>query len=273
MAQFEKQVEQLDTALFRHVLSQSTEGDRESLLALQRAFREAKPGFVYLEIGSYLGGSLQPYLMDPRCTRIISLDPRPRSIPDARGKLSYIQNTTENMLRALSRIPGADLSKLSTLEEGTTTLDPDRMLCRPDLCFVDGEHTGDAVLQDSRFCLAAMRGHGCIAYHDANIVYDGIARFIEELRRDGHAFRAFNLLDSVFVIELGDCRVSESVGLQKFRERCYEGYLWGLRSNEVFREFYNRWPFRIIRSLKLRIWKALHPARDLAEYREGVDSR
>src|SRR5947209_1057855 len=101
----ETRIQGQDISLFRHVLSQSTDDDKRSLLALQAGLREQVKEFVYLEIGSYKGGSLQPYVVDPRCARIISIDPRPNTLPDARGSERYSENTTTGMLQLLSAIP------------------------------------------------------------------------------------------------------------------------------------------------------------------------
>ena len=53
---FETRLAALDATLFQHVLSQMPEEDQRSLLALQAAVRARHRQFVYLEIGSYLGG-------------------------------------------------------------------------------------------------------------------------------------------------------------------------------------------------------------------------
>ena len=62
MDDFEKRLEKLDLSLFEKIESQSVPEDKESLLACQFAVRELRSGYNYLEIGSYLGGSIQPYL-------------------------------------------------------------------------------------------------------------------------------------------------------------------------------------------------------------------
>src|SRR5947209_5586019 len=202
-------IDKQDTSLFGYVLSQSTENDKKSLLALQSAFRQRKE-YIYLEIGSYRGGSLQPYVVDEKCRQLISIDPRPYSLPDERGeKLSYWENTTRGMLDALAKVPGGNLAKIKTIEEGTDTLSSSGLGCRPDFCFVDGEHTDSAVVRDARFCLSAIQENGCIAFHDSNIVYKGISAFLDELKRAGRAFRAFHLPDSVVFVELDECRASE----------------------------------------------------------------
>jgi len=253
---FETRLKASDPTLFSYVVSQSTDGDKRSLLGLQRTLREAhrEKGYVYLEIGSYLGGSLQPYLPDPLCRKIISIDPRPPALPDIRGTLSYVENTTENMLRQLGRVPGADLGKIVTLEEGTETLNPASILPRPDFCFVDGEHTYAAVLRDSQFCQAVLQGSGWIAYHDANIVYDGLLGFVAGLQQAETGFRAYNFEDSIFLIELGDCRWSESAMMSGLRQSSAKGYLWSMHENDIYRRFYNRRLCQFIRLVKGRIW-------------------
>ena len=82
---FESQLASLDIALFSRIDAQLTDDDKRSLLAVHHALREQIPGYVYLEIGSHLGGSIQPHLQDARCTRIISIDKRPTAVPDDRG--------------------------------------------------------------------------------------------------------------------------------------------------------------------------------------------
>ncbi len=74
--ELEDRIATLDRGLFDLVETQSTEKDRTSWLALQLTVRDSKAPFVYLEMGSYLGGSLQQYLADPRCSRIYSIDNR-----------------------------------------------------------------------------------------------------------------------------------------------------------------------------------------------------
>ena len=81
MNEFESMIRDLDLGLFAQITSQSTESDKRSLLAVQDAVREIvgpEGKYNYLEIGSYLGGSIQPHLIDQRCERIFSIDKRPK---------------------------------------------------------------------------------------------------------------------------------------------------------------------------------------------------
>src|SRR5438552_88943 len=92
----------LDVSLFDQVsLAQTHVDDRRALLAIHDALAE-RGSFTYLEIGSYLGGSLQAMIADPRCECIISIDSRPEAPPDERGGWRpYPDNTTEAMLANL----------------------------------------------------------------------------------------------------------------------------------------------------------------------------
>jgi hypothetical protein len=202
----------LDTSLFGQVESQTTEPDRQSLLALHAAIGDRGP-FDYLEIGSHLGGSLQALVADPRCRSIVSIDTRPLSQPDDRGNAAdYPDNSTDRMLELLASLPGADLAKVKTLEQGTDQLAVASLPTRPAFCFIDAEHTRAAALRDARFCLEATTSDGVIAFHDSNVVMPGIEDFLAGLDRPHHAFQ---MPDSVFVVELGPARLRDTSYVQR----------------------------------------------------------
>jgi hypothetical protein len=199
---FADQVAALDTQLFAHVESQTTDGDRKSLLAVHNAVAARSDLFSYLEIGSHLGGTLQAVIADPRCARVVSIDPRPQWAPDDRPgqtQFEYRDNSTERMLKLLQDVPGADLSKLETVEESTENIAPGRF-ARPDFCFIDGEHTYRAALRDARFCRTVMQGAGIIAFHDFQIIEQAVLDFLRETPRPQ---RGYSLDHSVFIVELG----------------------------------------------------------------------
>jgi hypothetical protein len=189
-----------DTSLFGYVGSQTSDADRRSLLAIHHALARRADPFSYLEIGSHLGGTLQAFIADPRCRRIVSIDPRPAAQPDDRGQMfAYAENTTARMVSLLATVPGADMAKLETIELSTEDLAPGR-LPRPDLCLIDAEHTYAAALRDARFCRAAMQGAGAILFHDREVVEPAILDF---LRETTGPVTAYPLRGSFFVIELG----------------------------------------------------------------------
>jgi hypothetical protein len=205
-AGFEEALGSLDTALFDHVRSQTGEEDRLSLLALHNACRRAYGEFSYLEIGSHVGGSLQVLIADERCLEIVSIDSRPDRQPDERGPVfEYPDNTTQRMLDRLEAVPGADLGKLHTIEATTAQISPKDLPVRPQLCFIDGEHTVEAALRDARFCRAAMHDDGAIAFHDRRVVRGAVERFLEELGQTAHD--GYPLLGIVYVVEVGETRL------------------------------------------------------------------
>lgn len=203
----------LDTDLFSYVESQTLMPDRRALLALHAATAEVRGRFTYLEIGSYLGGSLQAVIRDQRCQRVISIDARSALTVDARGEADYGDNTTERMLAMLSAVPGADLGKLVTFDVGTDRLSPSELPAPPDLCFIDAEHTHDAVLRDARFCAQALNGRGVIAFHDYAILGPAISTFLREQWSEISCAIAFipppnpDNGGGIFAIELGDAGV------------------------------------------------------------------
>ena len=127
-------------------------------LLLQRCVRSLGD-YSYLEIGSYLGGTLQCHLVDRNCVSIVSVDKRPETQPDARGVNAYYGDTSaQSMLQALERAySGADLKKILTFDTDASELDPAEFKGSVDLILIDGEHTNVAVARDFDFCLHAKK--------------------------------------------------------------------------------------------------------------------
>jgi hypothetical protein len=231
-------VEALDTTLFDHVHASLRNDDRRSLLALHAACREAYGTFAYLEIGSHLGGSLQALVADPACTAIVSIDPRAAVSPDERGRPSvYEDNSTEAMLAGLAKIPGADVGKIVSVEASTEDLRPRDVRAHgvPALAFVDGEHTDEACLRDARFVREVLGDAGCIAFHDPEIVYRGIAAFLEELENGDVRATPYLLPYSIFVVELGEPRLARAELVRQRRDANWRGYLFALHENDRYR--------------------------------------
>jgi hypothetical protein len=197
---FERALASLDITLFDHFRSQTALRDRLSLLALHNACRDFYGTFRYLEIGSYLGGSLQALIRDPRCVEIVSIDARADvARDDLKGEVAYENNTTERMLENLRSLPGADLTKLRTFDASTEDLE-DVGPFRPQLCFIDAEHTHEGALRDARFCRRMMED-GVIAFHDRAVVRSAIDEFLGDLPPGGHSPLA--LRGGIRIVEIG----------------------------------------------------------------------
>lgn len=247
---FDTQLADLDIALFARIDAQLTDDDKRSLLAVQHALRELTPRYVYLEIGSHLGGSIQPHVQDVRCARIISIDKRPTAVPDDRGyDVPYPENSTAHMLSLLRGIsPDAD-ARITCFDMDASALVPESLPERPHLCFIDGEHTERAAMADFAFCRKVVRDNGVILFHDANVIYTGLVKIIAQLEAEKVKFNAYVLPSSIFVLTLGETSLQNDPAVAAMLLNNHRQYLFGLMSLEHYREVYNRKPMRVIRTI------------------------
>ncbi len=231
-----ERVEVLSTDLFAAIPSQTSEADRRSLLAVQRATARARGELAYLEIGSHLGGSIQPYLLDPRCTAIFSIDARPPSQPDDRSPgyvAAYEDNTTERMLGLLRALAPGQVSKLRCFDADASEVDPAQIAPRPDVVFIDAEHTRQAVLSDFAFGRRVLAPGGTIVLDDLPIVYPAVLEICRSLRRARERFVTARLEGKVFAIFFdvalvaGDPFLRARCARSRFTLLRYRLKLWG----------------------------------------------
>jgi hypothetical protein len=253
-ATFDHSISDLDLGLFEKIPSESSATDKRSMLACQLATRELVTSYGYLEIGSHLGGSLQPHLLDPRCERIVSIDKRPPKQPDSRGlTYRYPNNSTERMLDLLREVSADQLNKVNCIDADVRELTSNAVAGPIHLCFVDGEHTDEAMLADFEFCLSALGESGAIVFHDANILYDGLTEAIRRLEQRKRPFHAYNLPDALFVIEVGSFPLHRNEHVHERLIDNYVGYLASLRANDHFRRWANLPLLRAVRIARARL--------------------
>jgi hypothetical protein len=232
MTELASRIDMLDTSLFDALPDELTEWDRRALLGLHAAVAAKWLSFTYLEIGSYLGGSLQIMIRDPRCEAIVSVDPRFEVVPDKRVPYwSYEGNSTANMMQRLSTVDDAAMHKLHTLEVGSESVRQAELPVRPDFCFIDGEHTDEAVLRDAELCMSAIDGDGVIAFHDYPLVEPGIRSFLRAHWRDISMALAFTGL--VFAVEVGNRGALRSEVVQSAISSRWHSVAW--RTANVWR--------------------------------------
>jgi Methyltransferase domain len=166
--------------------SQSSDRDKAFLLAAKRLIGDVAPGYAYLEIGSFLGGSLAPFLVDPACASILSIDERGKTLPDERGALfDYAGITTQSMLDRLHQA-GLPTTKLITHDGPIDTMAlPER---RFDLAFIDGEHTDQACFRDFLWALPMMKPSSAVLFHDSSLIYKAIRLIALYLRKEARPF-------------------------------------------------------------------------------------
>jgi len=198
-------LQMLDTAIFT-VESQTANGDRKSLLSIQNVVRNVVPHYVYLEIGSHLGGTLVPHLADPLCRHVLSVDKRPASMLDERGVMfDYKGNSTQCMLDILNdHVPEAALRKLNTFDADVSDLNTTHIPLKVDFALIDAEHTITAVFRDFLGIKRFLADSFVVAFHDANLLCDGLQNIECFLQHQGIKFRSFFLPNVVYVIIAGD---------------------------------------------------------------------
>jgi Methyltransferase domain len=251
MIEIEQLLSSLDIKLFERIYSQSSNNDKKSLLACQFATRNLTPNYCYLEIGSYIGGSIQPHLLDDQCLHIYSIDKRPAQQPDNRGvNYKYSNNSTQRMLNNLREVAPKRIDKIICIDGDTREISPDKIQEKIQLCFIDGEHTDEAVFSDFQFCLTTLSQNGAILFHDAPIINNGLARIIQYLTEVSIRFRAYNLPDIVFVIEIGDYPLHQSPLIMERLLNNHVGYLASLQHNDHYRQFANKPIFRTYRAIR-----------------------
>lgn len=190
--------------MFEAVSTQLFPDDRRSILAVQEFVARHFGTYSYLEVGSFLGGSLQPHLADGRCVAVYSVDPRPPRQPDERGEqFEYPDNTTQRMLETLRPHYSDQLEKLTCFDLDVSTVPHDAITVAPRLVLIDGEHTDDAVLSDFHAALALADRPCVVMFDDAHIVYRGIRRCVQSLEERGDAHRTYVLPSKIAIIEVG----------------------------------------------------------------------
>jgi hypothetical protein len=230
MASFDERIDSLDVGLFNSIETESSDGDRLAWLAVQRALRKPS-GYTYLEIGSHLGGSIQQHLPDPLCRLIVSIDKRPASQPDDRGTVFHYEgNSTTRMLDNLRRVVPNCLDKLVCFDTDARDIEPSQVRVQPDFCFIDGEHTYDAVMSDFAFCLRVCSPDAAIYFHDDWIIARALGTIVSDLRRRGVPFVARKLSGVTFGIFLGNCPASRD---RYVLEHSLDGFRWLRRQQFV----------------------------------------
>ena len=201
---FEKRLASNDPSLFAGVSTTTTTIDRAALNTIQSLARKSGD-YTYLEIGTHLGGTLQTHCADPRCRKIYAVDKRPDEVADIRGKrLAYQNNTSANMLSGLRAAFGDAIKKIEVFDDDIRDVPTECFSTPPDLCFIDGEHTIEAVVRDFTRCQAIASPDAIIAFHDSQLLRTAIVKCRGRLQDNGTPHRAMKLTGSVHAILLGD---------------------------------------------------------------------
>jgi hypothetical protein len=251
MVSASQRVDSLDTSLFATVLSQTTEEERRTLLAVQRAIARRFGTYTYLEIGSYLGGSLQPHVADARCTKIFSIDPRPDCPPDDRvpgDGIEYAGNTKQQMLSGLAAVDPQGVSKIVCCDSDAQDVPPSSISPSPHIAFIDGEHTHAAALSDFAFCDTVVKD-GVVLFHDFDVIHSAVYQICSTLQQSGKRHLPLRLEGSLFGIFFNPSIIDEDPYLAEVKRKY--GYLWGRYLwKRRLRRFLPEWAFESLRKLR-----------------------
>jgi len=214
--------------------SQTSDFDKVAILNIKNILNRCGK-YNYCEIGSYLGGSLTPFINDANCEYILSIDDRGRIQPDERSiDFDYRHISNQTMLDELSK-HYQDLSKLETFDGSVNELINDTKF---DLIFIDGEHTDYACFRDFIYAKKHLKDNSIIMFHDSNLIYKSL-KIIQELLKCNNTEHKFIKVPNSVVsfIFLGDYvsfyKEFENEDIEKFYSESEEDVLHQIIKNRV----------------------------------------
>lgn len=222
--------------------------ERSAFLNILREVAAKKGTYKYLEIGSYLGGSISPLLVEESCTEVISIDKRGRNQPDERGRdYDYTHVTEQHMLDNL-KSNGYLTDKIrcfdGSIEEFSfTASDKFRFV------LIDGEHTDFACFRDFTYLKSHLERDAIVIFDDANLTIKGIKNVFSLLESEGVPFKASRILKTRFVVIRFGCFqdntfVSEirENDLDSYFKKCEEELFWvNIRHRVSLNRFLKLW--------------------------------
>jgi hypothetical protein len=240
----------IDTSIFS-IPSQTSQEDRVALEQIRNFISEQTTDYNYLELGSYLGGTLLPHVLSPSCSKVLSVDKRVSNQPDERRSQGYSYQgiTTDDLMTQLRKnVPDSTyLNKVSTHDGVIDDLDPQLILkdysIGFQLCFIDAEHTNEAVFSDFLHTHRLSSPDSVILLHDSWMLGSGIRNIISHLTFLKVPFFFRHLQGSVTAFFLGKYanpdQLPRSIHPGHFDQVAYfteiSNYLWSRREQEYIR--------------------------------------
>jgi hypothetical protein len=219
---------QRDPRAFSAVPSQTSDADRVALLELQNYRAISRGTYVYVETGSFLGGTLAPHCVETRCRKIYSIDARTVLTPNEHGGAfsNYGRQTSADMLRRLQDIPCANIEKVTTFDSDAREVPAASITDPVDFLLIDGEHTDEAVVSDFNQCYRHCQRQAVIAFHDYSCIRRGVSQILLVLNKQRIRAHGVRLGGDVFAVFLGDVAGFDSEYLRYHWNR---RHLWTLR--------------------------------------------
>ena len=153
------------------ITSQTSNQDKLLLLKVINVIGKKIKNYSYCEIGSFLGGSLTPFLLDRNCKKILSIDKRNQIVDDEnQEKFSYENISEKTMIKNFEKNK-IDTKKLKTFNGDISKL---KTKIKFDLIFIDGIHTDRNVFSDFLYSLDFMNKNSIILFHDSHIIFNAL---------------------------------------------------------------------------------------------------
>lgn len=159
------------------------------LVVLNKLVRSSRPRSI-VEIGTFDGRTtLNLAANAPDDARVYTLDLPRQEVESTAFPLDRFDRYCVEKDRSGSRFLGTDCErKITQLYGDSATFDFGPYRDQTDFVFVDGAHSYEYVLSDSRNALSLLRGgKGIIVWHDYN-EWDGVTIALNELYRSDPAF-------------------------------------------------------------------------------------
>lgn len=204
------------------VPSQTTLEDKKSLRQIIDLARENFNNYSYMEIGSFLGGSIAPFAIDNNCYKILSIDDRGKVQKDERGiNYDYTKYSSQDMLDNLIRY-NVPVSKIQCFDGSIQSYSGGGEF---NIVFIDGIHTDEAVFSDFLSAIELISEKSIIIFHDFSLVYKGIRLCKLLLQHKGvPATILMNTKSEVCAFIIGDFITSKvqqsAISERKFEEAC-----------------------------------------------------
>ena len=142
--------------------------------------------FNYLEIGSFLGGSLTACLLEDKCKFIASIDKRNQKQDDERSEEWSYENVSElDMLNKLKQC-GLNINKLKTFNGDVSDY---KTKVKFDLAFIDGIHTDINTFSDFLNTLKMINKNSIVLFHDSSIIFKSINMINLLLKNNNYKFK------------------------------------------------------------------------------------
>ena len=169
------------------ISSQTSNNDKKIILKIINFLKKnKKKKFKYLEIGSFLGGSLTPYLLENSCELIVSIDKRNQKQDDERSEeWSYERVSEAHMIKKLKE-HNLKIDKLRTFNGDVKDF---KTKMKFDLVFIDGIHTDINTFSDFLITHNKVNKDSIIMFHDSSIIFKSISMINLLLKNRKYKFK------------------------------------------------------------------------------------